>query len=137
DGTRYWTGGHGNDSVGDARAGVLTVEHGGDTPLAVTSGGGTVNNSRVPVIHDGQLYVSSDRDGYHGVNRVGAGLPTSLVDMTLVAAAPDGLEVPHDFVFVGENLYVTYTEGSPAIVRYAQVDGEWIADGQYPGQFWG
>ena len=137
DGSRFWTGGHGNDAAGDMRAGVLTIQRGGDLPVAVTTGGSTVNNARVPVIHDGQLYVSSDRSGYHGVNRVGTGLPEGEIPMELVAAAPAGMEVPHDFAFVGEHLYVAYTEGEAGIVRYAADGDAWVADGVFAGQFWG
>lgn len=140
DGSRYWTGGHGNDSAGDYRAGVLTVAHGGDAPTAIVSGGSTLNNSRVTVIHEGDLFVSSDRSGYHGINAVASGLPTGAVhadEYTLIATAPAGSEVPHDFVFVGNHLYVNYTEGDQAIVRYALVDGEWVVDGTYAGEFWG
>ncbi len=137
DGQRYWTGGHGHDSAGAVRAGVLTIEQGGTTPVAVTTGGSVLNNTRVPVIYDGQLYVSSDRDGYHGINRVGAGLPTETAEMTLIAAAPNGSTVPHDFVFVGDHLYVAYTEGTPALVRYGFDGTTWVVEDQFPGQFWG
>ncbi len=140
DGERYWTGGHGNDSSDPARAGVLTIERGGDTPEVIATDGGSANranNTRVPVIHEGQLYVSSDRTGLHGINAVGDGVPTSETELNLIAPAPGGSTVPHDFAFVGDSLYVTYTEGAAAIVRY-ELDGEqWEPSGQFAGSFWG
>ncbi|UED83510.1 hypothetical protein [Streptomyces profundus] len=137
DGTRHWTGGHGHDAPA-TRAGVLSVEHGGAAPTPVVAGSSELNNARVPLIHDGQLYVSSDRTGFHGVNQVGSGLPTTAADLTPVASAPDGASVPHDFVFVGDTLYVGYTEGSaPGLAKYVRRDGSWAYVGSHPGVFWG
>lgn len=137
DGSRYWAAGHGGDSSNPVRAGVLTAEHGSDTPEALVTGGSQERNSRVPVIHDGQLYVSSDRSDYNGVNRVGTGLPTGPADQELIAAAPVGREVAHDFAFIGDHLYVTYTDGDPAIVRYGMDADAWVAEDAFPGEFWG
>lgn len=138
DGSRYWAAGHGGDSSNPLRAGVLTAEHGADAPTALVTGGGQERNSRVPVIHDGQLYVSSDRSEYNGINQVGEGLPTTAVDQVLIAAAPAGREVAHDFAFIGDHLYVTYTDGNPAIVRYGMDDADaWVAEDAFPGEFWG
>lgn len=142
DGQWHWTGGHGNDSEDPYWAGMFTVEHGGDTPQVVATDADSdasnrQNNTRVPVIHDGQLFVSSDRSGYHGINRVGDGIPTEPSALTLVAAAPEGSSVPHDFAFVGDHLYVTYTDGDAALVRYEEQGGEWTVNGAFPGEFWG
>ncbi|MGO1183143.1 MAG: hypothetical protein ACTHZ5_06730 [Micrococcaceae bacterium] len=135
-GSRYWTGGHGNDTEGDARGGVLYVEHGQSTPTPVTVGGGQVNNTRVPSIIDGQLYVSSDRDDYNGIASVGQGLPTEASEMSLVAEAPAGREVAHDFTRVDDHLYVAYTDGDAALVRYELVEGAWVEEAAFPGEYW-
>ncbi|MDO5635362.1 MAG: S-layer homology domain-containing protein [Micrococcus sp.] len=138
DGTRYWTGGHGNDTTGEARGGVLYVEHGSTTPTPVTSNGGQVNNTRVPGIHDGQLFVTSDRSDYDGLNAVGEGLPTTDAAMSLLGRAPADRTIAHDFAFVGEHLYVAYTSGDPGIVRYGQdAEGAWTAEAAFPGEYWG
>lgn len=138
DGGEFWTGGHGNDTEGPQRGGVQHVTLGAETPTPVTANGGQVNNVRVPVIHEDTLYVSSDRDDYDGVSEVGAGLPTSEAEMTLVASAPAGRATAHDFAFIGDHLYVAYTEESPAIVRYDQdASGSWRPAEAVEGEFWG
>ncbi|WP_147796325.1 hypothetical protein [Cellulomonas sp. Y8] len=139
DGSTLWAGGHGNDAP-TTKGGVLAVPRGGDAPTAVVSGSSTLNNARVPVIHDGQLYVSSDRSGFSGVSAVGTGLPTTGgAAQTLVAAAPAGSDVAHDFTFVGDDLlYVTYTEGtSPGLAKYVRDGAAWTYVGSYAGAFWG
>lgn len=137
DGSRYWTGGHGHDSVGAVRAGVLTVQAGGSAPNAVVSGGSALNNTRVVDVHDGQLYATSDRDGYSGLNAVGTGTPTSAAAMTLVAPAPAGAQVAHDFAFAGDYLYVGYTEGASGIAKYRNTSGTWTYVDSFEGTFWG
>lgn len=145
DASRYWAGGHGNSGApAPYDAGVLTIEAGGDDPTAVVPGSsGQLRNHRVPVIHDGQLYVSSDRANYSGIVQVGQGLPTGTIDeaeFAVIAPTPvaDGRDVPHDFTFAGEHLYVAFTDGdAPALVRYAYQDGVWEAEDALEGEFWG
>ncbi|MCK2024293.1 hypothetical protein KZC52_15260 [Microbacterium sp. kSW2-24] len=138
DGTRYWAGGHGGDSTAPA-GGVLTVEAGGTTPTAVVSGSSNLNNGRVVDIHDGQLYLTSDRSGFSGLNTVGTGIPTAAgAPLTLVAAAPAGASVAHDFAFAGEHLYVGYTEGAnEGIAKYRRTGATWTWVDTLPGDFWG
>lgn len=136
DGSRYWTGGHGNDTEGVARGGVLYVEHGQTTPTPITEGSGQVNNTRVPAIYDGQLYVSSDHDDYNGIAAVGTETPTEHSEMNLVAEAPAGREVAHDFARIDDHLYVAYTDGEPALVRYELVEGAWVEEAAFPGEYW-
>src|SRR5699024_10775015 len=118
DGTGFWAGGHGNDTMegrGDYgteameqhQGGVLYAESGTNDPTPVTVNPGhnnNENNARVPVIYDGQLYVTSDRDPYNGVNQVATGLPTEAIDvpndMVTIAELPAGAETAHDFVFI-------------------------------------
>lgn len=143
DSTRYWVGGHGNnDAQAPYDAGVLTVEAGGDDPAVVVPGNsGQLRNHRVPGIYDGQLYVSSDRSNYSGIVQIGNGVPTETIaeeEFEVIAATPEGRDVPHDFVLAGDYLYVAFTEGDePALVRYAEVSGSWEPDSAYPGEFWG
>jgi hypothetical protein len=138
DGTRYWAGGHGGDST-DPAGGVLTVEAGGSTPTAVVSGSSNLNNGRVVDIHDGQLYLTSDRSGFSGLNTVGTGIPTAAgAPLTLVAAAPAGASVAHDFAFAGDHLYVGYTEGAnEGIAKYRKSGATWTWVETLPGDFWG
>ena len=137
DGTYFWAGGHGNDAETHQGA-VLGIELGGTEPTAIRSGGNnTNNNGRVPGIHDGQLYVTTDRDDYAGLNRVGEGLPTAAVDMELIATTDEGPDVAHDFAFVGDYLYVNYTDGDKGIVKYAQEGDAWSAVDRHDGEFWG
>lgn len=138
DGSRFWVGGHGGDAP-TTTGGVLTLPLGGDAPTAVTTGSPTLDNARVPVLHDGQLYVSSDRSGFSGVNKVGTATPTALSTQELVAAAPAGAAAAHDFTFVGDDLlYVGFTEGTePGLAKYVRVGAAWQHVGTYPGAFWG
>jgi hypothetical protein len=157
DGTAFWAGGHGNDTMegrgdyGSAemeehQGGVLYVEAGSSDPSPVTVNPGhnnNENNARVPGIHDGQLYVTTDRGPYNGVNQVATGLPTAAIDvpndMVTIAQMPNGAETPHDFVFVDDSLYVTATEGDNAgVVRYDQnAAGDYEVADIYEGEFWG
>lgn len=138
DGSTVWVGGHGGDAP-TTKGGVLTLPLGGDAPTAVTTGSSNLDNGRVPVLHDGQLYVSSDRSGFSGVNRVGTGTPTTPSTLELVAAAPAGADVAHDFTFVGEDLlYVAFTEGTgQGLAKYVRDGAGWQHVGTYPGAFWG
>ncbi|MGO3886421.1 MAG: hypothetical protein ACTJHU_08995, partial [Mycetocola sp.] len=140
DGSTFFTGGHGHDAP-TTKGGVLSVPLGGSAPTAVVSGSSALNNARVPVINDGSLYVSSDRDGYNGINRVGT-LTGSTVDapvqLTPIASAPEGAAVAHDFAFVDDALYVGYTEGASAgIVKYTNGQNGWQPVGTHSGTFWG
>jgi len=155
DGSAFWAGGHGNDTRAEEsgvsemdqhQGGVLYVEAGSDDPTPVTVNPGNnneENNARVPVIHDNQLYVSTDRESYNGINQVAEGLPTEPIDvpneMTTIAAPPSGAETPHDFVFIDDSLYVTATEGDNAgVVRYDQnAAGAYEVVDTYEGEFWG
>src|SRR5690625_3124947 len=157
DGTAFWAGGHGKYTMegrGDYgtaemeehQGGVLYVEAGSADPSPVTVNPGhnnNENNARVPGIHDGQLYVTTDRGPYNGVNQVATGLPTEAIDvpteMVTIADMPTGAETPHDFVFVDDSLYVTATEGEHAgVVRYDQnAAGQYEVVDIYEGEFWG
>lgn len=115
DGSAFWAGGHGNDTMegrGDHgtaemevhQGGVLHVEAGSDDPTPVTVNPGhnnNENNARVPGIHNNQLYVTTDRGPYNGVNQVATGLPTEAIDvaneMVTIAELPAGAETPHDY----------------------------------------
>jgi hypothetical protein len=138
DGSRYWTGGHGGDATAPAGS-LLTIPAGGATPTAVVSGNSNLNNGRVVDIHDGQLYMTSDRSGFSGLNRVGTGVPTEPgASLTLVAAAPSGASVAHDFAFAGDALYVGFTEGgSRGIAKYRQSGAGWEWSATFAGDFWG
>lgn len=137
-GDRFWVGGHGGDSAEEFGAGVLTVERGGDTPTRIATGSGQLNNSRVPGIHAGQLYVSSDRADYDGVNQVGTGLPTDQgAAQTLIAGAPSGLGIAHDFAFTGDELYVAYTDGTGGLAKYRNEGGSWEFVDSVAGPYWG
>ncbi|MEV7692395.1 hypothetical protein AB0N73_03585 [Microbacterium sp. NPDC089189] len=137
DGTRYWTGGHGGDSTAPT-GGVLTVAVGEATPTAVVAGSNNLNNARVVDVHDGQLYATSDRSGFSGLNAVGTGTPTTSAPLALVAAAPAGASVAHDFAFAGDTLYVGYTEGAnQGIAKYARAGQAWNWVATYPGNYWG
>jgi len=137
DGSRYWAGGHGGDSTAPAGS-VLTVESGFGTPAAVVSGSANLNNGRVVDLHDGELYLTSDRTGFSGLNRVGTGAPVTAGGLTLVAAAPADATVPHDFAFAGDYLYVGYTEGAAEGIAKYRADGAgWTHVATYPGDYWG
>lgn len=135
DGSRYWAGGHGGDAP--ATGGIQTVAHGADATTPVTTGSANNNNVRVPVIFDGQLYATSDRSGFEGVNKIGTGIPTTTATPTRIAAPPAGSTVAHDFAFVGDALYVTYTEGTARLVKYVKQNDVWTAVGSQPGAYWG
>lgn len=157
DGTEFWAGGHGNDTMegrGDHgtvemepyQGGVLHAVAGTNDPTPVTVLPGhhnNENNARVPRIHDGQLYVTTDRGPYNGVNKVGTGLPSSQIDvpreMITIAELPTAAEVAHDYVFIDDSLYVTATEGDNAgVVRYDQTaDGNYEVAETFAGEFWG
>ena len=157
DGTEFWAGGHGNDTMegrGDHgtadmepyQGGVLHAVAGTNDPTPVTAIPGhnnNENNARVPGIHDGQLYVTTDRGPYNGVNQVATGMPTSTIDvpneMLTIAEMPAGAETAHDFVFIEDSLYVTATEGDNAgVVRYDQNDaGSYEVTDIFEGEFWG
>lgn len=157
DGTEFWAGGHGNDTMegrGDHgtaemepyQGGVLHAVAGTNDPSPVTAIPGhnnNENNARVPGIHNGQLYVTTDRGPYNGVNQVGTGLPTDTIDMPdellTIAGLPSGAEVAHDFVFIDDSLYVTATEGDNAgVVRYDQdASGAYEVADIFEGEFWG
>lgn len=138
DGTDYWAGGHGDNDSADPAAGVVHAGHGSAEAAAVVPGDtGQLRNHRVPAIHDGQPYVSSDRDDHHGVVQVGDGLPTETItaeDFRVIAPAPEGYATPHGFEFIGDHLYVAYTEGG--LVRYSETGGPWEVDGELPGEYW-
>ncbi|MGO2658584.1 MAG: DUF3616 domain-containing protein [Mycetocola reblochoni] len=140
DGSGFLVAGHGGDAAA-SKAGVVWAPRGSSLPTPLVSGSDALNNARVPVIADGSVYVSSDRSGHAGVNLVGALDPSGTVPspgFTLVAAAPAGAEVAHDFAFVDDELYVGYTEGSAAgIVKYVDSGSGYRAVGSYPGAFWG
>lgn len=138
DGSRYWTGGHGGDSTAPAGS-LLTVAAGGAGPTAVVSGSANLDNGRVVDLHDGQLYMTSDRSGFSGLNRVGTGAPTDPgAALALVAAAPSGASVAHDFAFAGDALYVGYTEGGArGIAKYRQSGSGWEWSATFAGDFWG
>lgn len=157
DGSAFWAGGHGNDTMegrGDHgtqemephQGGVLYAEAGTNDPTPVTVNPGhnnDENNARVPVIHDDQLYVTSDRDPYNGVNQIATGLPTQAIDvpneMVTIAELPSGAETAHDFVFIDDSLYVTATEGDTAgVVRYDETAaGTYEVADIFEGEFWG
>jgi hypothetical protein len=138
DGTGFWVGGHGNDAAGAAKGGVVYVPFGGDTPTPLVSGSSALNNGRVPVIADGQLYLSSDRSGHEGVNAVGTGTPTAATtDYAPILTPHPGSEVAHDFAFIGEALYVTYTEGTAGLAKYVRTGATWTEVGFTPGAYWG
>src|SRR5690625_4533626 len=157
DGSGFWAGGHGNDTMqgrGDFgtkemelhQGGVLHVEAGSAEPTPITVNPGhnnNENNARVPGIHNGQLYVTTDRGPYNGGNQVAEGLPTEPIDVpnerTTTAELPSDAETPHDFVFIDDSLYVTATEGDSAgVVRYDQNGaGAYEAVDTFEGEFWG
>lgn len=150
DGSEFWVGGHGDD--GDPQGAVHYIERGGDSPVSLVAGSSERNNGRVPIIQDDQLYLTSDRAGFEGLNLVGelgAELPRTTDDASEtsygnVAAPPSGADVGHDVVFVDDALYVSFTEAasggdaSPGIAKYHQDEqGEWAVVGFHPGEYWG
>lgn len=138
DGSYFWAGGHGNDAEEAWQGALVGIERGGDEPTAIRSGSNNNNNNgRVPGIHNGQLYLTTDREIYDGLNRVGDGLPISAVTMDVVASTAEGPTVAHDFAFVGESLYINYTDGDMGIVKFAQRNGGWEPVDRHPGEYWG
>ena len=140
DGTAFWVGGKGDDATASPAAGVVYATKGATTSTAISSADANAKNARVPVINGTSLYVSSDRATYNGINLVASSLPTSSTGTTptVVAATPTTAATPQDYAFVGDYLYVTYTEGTtPGIAKYASVNGAWAQVGFLAGAYWG
>jgi hypothetical protein len=118
DGTRFWVGGNGSG----APRGVVYVPLGNPAATPVTALQTTVNNVRVPVVANGNLYFSTG-SGTSGIYQVGAGLPTTSGQaVALKAGAAD----PYSYVFTdATTLYIA----DGGIDKFFFDGANWIAKG--------
>jgi hypothetical protein len=143
DGTHFWAGGKGDNS--SPYGGVVYATDGSSGSTVVMGSGTaskaskTIDNGRVPTIQNGQLYVGSDRSGVAGVLSVGTGTPTTAATATQVVTEPSTVDTAQGYVFVGNALYVAFTDTghTPEIVKWVENGSTWTQAGTVPGTFWG
>jgi hypothetical protein len=117
DGTQFWATGAG----GNPRGIVYAPLGNGAAAVAVAS---NVTNARVPVIANGQLYLSTNNNTPPGLYKVGTGLPTTATPATALVAATGN--DPYGFVFTDANtLYVA----DGGIKKYFFNGSAWVAEG--------
>ncbi|MBZ5640114.1 MAG: hypothetical protein LAO51_15315 [Acidobacteriia bacterium] len=134
-GARFWASG--------GAGGVRYAALGASTSIDLTSA--ILANARQVSIFAGQLYGSSDRTNFKGVNAIGAGLPTTpsqpvvrlpgLTDTTSPSSFSYFFADLTDSVTGFDTLYIADDSNSATggVQKYSLVGGTWVANGSVEG----
>jgi hypothetical protein len=88
-------------------------------------------NVRTVQIIDGQLYGSAANGNYNNVFKVGAGLPTTGVNVVALPGFPATGPSPYSFVFIGQSLLYVADDRALAVPPAAPTGGiqKWLFNG--------